>query len=152
MSTPPNEIIALVNDGEIDVEKYLIAIAIAKDYAQEVFYEYLDECIADEIDPSEFVQQKAGIVCSSERLDRIVQKNEKIDFSEISDWLYDLYNRGDHSGLNEYYVIPAALFGHSNYFIIIRRDGADLEPEYHAVAIFASESQAREFFAANYNY
>ena len=147
-----NEIIAMINGGEIDVSKYLIALGAPKDHAQEVFYEYLNECIIDEINPSEFIQKKAGIVCSNERLDRIVQKNEKIDFCEISDWLCDLYNRGYHSGMNEYYLIPAALLGRSNYFLIIRRDGTDLEPDYDAVAAFASESDAREYFAANYDY
>jgi hypothetical protein len=141
-----DEIVQWANDGKIDLSKYIIGIAIESRYSQAMFYDYLDDCQLNDIDPIEFIQDHVGIVCSKERLDRILQKKEKIQFSELSNWLYDLYNQGDDAGLKEYFLIPTSLLGHSDYFVIVHRIGVELEPEYNLVATFASENSAREYF------
>jgi hypothetical protein len=147
-----DEIVQWVNDGKIDLSKHIIGIAIDTRYSQAIFYDYLDDCQLNDIDPKEFIQDHVGIVCSKERLERILLKKEKIQFSELSNWLCDLDNQGDYSGLNEYFLIPTSLLGHSDYFVIVKRIGVELEPEYNLVATFSSENAAKEYFSINYDY
>jgi hypothetical protein len=151
-SRASEEIVQWANDGKIDLSEYLIGIAIESGYSQAMFYDYLDDCQLNDIDPKEFIQDHVGIVCSKERLERILQKKEKIQFSDLLNWLHGLYNQGVGSGLNEYFLIPTSLLGYSDYFIIVQRIGVELEPEYNLVATFASEDAAREYFSNNYDY
>ena len=146
------EIIQLINNGEIDLSKYLIGIAIEQDCAQKVFYEYLEECVVDEVEPEEFIQKTVGIVCSKERLERILRREEKIEFSEVSNWLSILYNDGNYSGLNEYFLIPTSLLGYSDYYVIVQRDGVELDPEYNLIATFASEGEAKRYYFEKYDF
>ena len=138
--------------GEMDMNKLTTQLAISSGSAQDIFYEALDECEDTfYMSAREFVLDFVKLKCSSERLSRILRKQEKIQYAELSDWLFEIEDTS-FNGMHSYWFVPIKSIQSNQAWIIIMQDGAPLDPEYSIVGVFASKSHADQYFKKNYDF